>query len=49
MTKETPKDRRERKNKEYKYAVYRTACNIVTTIFAVLGFIISVLIFLKVY
>lgn len=49
MSKETSKDRRERKRKEYRYAVYRTACSIVCTTFAILSFAVSVLIFIKVY
>ena len=50
MTKqETKKKRIERKQREFQYSVYRTAASVISTLFAILGFLLSLAIFWRVY
>lgn len=44
-----PRVRKERKAREFRFAVYRTVFSAISGIAAVIGLVISVLIFIKVY
>ena len=46
---EIPKVRKERKAKEFKFAIYRTVFSAISGVAAIIGLLLSTLIFLKVY
>ena len=49
VSKETKSERIARKQKEFRYAIYRTICNGLSVIFTASSFVISLLIFWKVW